>query len=202
MLDEDLNWVVQWYYSLYIEDKLSDFNLKISTLDNPGWTIKINIQGTEEKKFEDIFFERSEHDWLACTKKEGVIEGYCGPFNFPELLLILRRWGEGSTAPYKEKKMVRNDNLNWLSNWFYSQCDGDWEHCYGIKIESCLDPGWHLTICLGETELQEKFFSNVKINRSKNDWLCCFIENNIFESTCGPFNLDEVLQIFRDWAES
>ena len=29
-----------------------------------------------------------------------------------------------------------------LSNWFASQCDGEFEHAYGIRIESTDNPGW------------------------------------------------------------
>lgn len=26
------------------------------------------------------------------------------------------------------------DSLKWLQEWYIQNCDGDWEHCYGIEI--------------------------------------------------------------------
>ncbi len=43
--------------------------------------------------------------------------------------------------------------INWLENWYSSQCDGSWEHFYGIKIETLDNPGWAVEIDLCETEL-------------------------------------------------
>lgn len=39
--------------------------------------------------------------------------------------------------------MIENENIfEWLQKWYKSQCDGDWEHEYGIKIETVDNPGW------------------------------------------------------------
>lgn len=76
-------------------------------------------------------------------------------------------------------------------------CDGDWEHGNGIKIGTIDNPGWSLTIDLENTELQEKEFHEIEIDRSSDDWLFCFTKNNKFEGRCGSINLSEVLQIFR-----
>ena len=45
--------------------------------------------------------------------------------------------------------------LNAVNEWFQSQCDGDWEHDYGITIETLDNPGWSVEIYLYETELQD-----------------------------------------------
>jgi len=94
-----------------------------------------------------------------------------------------------------------NDNLDWLFKWYYGQCDGDWEHGNGIQIATIDNPGWYLKVCLQDTELQDKPFRKIRIDRSENDWIRCFIENGMFEGVGGPFNLPEVLQIFRNWTE-
>lgn len=96
---------------------------------------------------------------------------------------------------------MKDDNFFWLLNWYYKQCDGDWEHSNGIEIGTLDNPGWHLSVNLRDTECDGKEFKYVKIERSENDWLHCFIKNGKFEGPCGPFNLFEVLQIFRNWVE-
>jgi|ERR1700722_1469659 len=94
-----------------------------------------------------------------------------------------------------------NDNLLWLLEWYYKQCDGDWEHGNGVKIGNIDNPGWYLKISLDETEIQDRNFQKVRVNRSENDWVHCSVEENVFKGFGGPFNLPEMLQIFREWAE-
>lgn len=94
-----------------------------------------------------------------------------------------------------------NDNLQWIINWYNSQCDGDWEHSGGIHIDTLGNPGWNVTIRIEETELFDKKFQEVSINRTATDWYFCKVENGFFQAYCGTPNLIEVLQIFRDWAE-
>ncbi len=100
--------------------------------------------------------------------------------------------------------MINNEednNLLWLFKWFYRQCNGDWEHGKGIQIGTLSNPGWFIKINLDETELENKIFQKVFLNRSENDWVFCNVLKGIFEGDCGPFNFPEVLKIFRDWAE-
>ncbi|MBA3722215.1 MAG: immunity 53 family protein [Parachlamydiaceae bacterium] len=95
-----------------------------------------------------------------------------------------------------------NNNFEWLLQWYNKQCDGDWEHGNGIEIGTIDNPGWYLRVNIDETELQNKHFDKIVIDRSENDWIQCFIEKRRFDGVGGPFNLPEILQIFRNWAES
>jgi hypothetical protein len=40
-----------------------------------------------------------------------------------------------------------------LQNWYAAQCDGNWEHAWGIKIDTLDNPGWTVTIYLHDTPL-------------------------------------------------
>jgi len=92
-------------------------------------------------------------------------------------------------------------NLIWLLNWFYKNCDGDWEHSNGITIGTLDNPGWYLTVSLRGTVCEDKSFDKIVVERSENDWFHCFVKDGKFEGPCGFFNLTEVLEIFRRWAE-
>ena len=85
--------------------------------------------------------------------------------------------------------------------WFQLHCDGDWEHQFGIKIETLDNPGWNLQVSIQETELQNIDFQVVDIERGENDWVFCNVKNGFFEGYCGPSNLEEMFEIFRSWAE-
>jgi hypothetical protein len=34
-----------------------------------------------------------------------------------------------------------DDLLRWLQDWHAGQCDGDWEHSYGVDIGTLDNPG-------------------------------------------------------------
>jgi len=91
-----------------------------------------------------------------------------------------------------------NDILDWLQNWYISQCDEDWEHQYGVRIDTMDNLGWSLTIDLYSTEIECVEFSKVKID-TEEGWLSCWVENQKFEGRCSPDNLKTILQIFKDW---
>jgi hypothetical protein len=93
-------------------------------------------------------------------------------------------------------------NLERLQSWYVSQCDGDWEHCFGISISTLDNPGWKVDIELNETELEECAFEKVQIKRSEVDWFFVERKEMKFRIACGPMNLEECLAIFCDWAES
>jgi hypothetical protein len=61
--------------------------------------------------------------------------------------------------------------LKWLENWYTDNCDGDWEHCYGIKITTLDNPGWAIDIRLEGTHLEDINFETLKVDRSDLDWL-------------------------------
>ena len=46
------------------------------------------------------------------------------------------------------------NTINWISTWFASQCDGDWEHENQIRIETLDNPGWDIVIDLSGTEFR------------------------------------------------
>jgi hypothetical protein len=95
-----------------------------------------------------------------------------------------------------------NELLLWLEEWYLSNCNGDWEHTYGVKIDTLDNPGWSIVIDLDETQFVSKEFLAVEIERSEKDWIFCKIENNKFKAACGCSNLLEGLEIFRKWITS
>ena len=56
--------------------------------------------------------------------------------------------------------------IDWLQNWYCSNCDGGWEHSYGIKIQTLDNPGWHVEIDLMETRVADKPFAEVAKDES------------------------------------
>ena len=44
--------------------------------------------------------------------------------------------------------------INWLQNWYTDQCNGEWEHEYGVNIQTSDNPGWIIDIDLAFTPLE------------------------------------------------
>ena len=96
--------------------------------------------------------------------------------------------------------------LRQLQDWYHSQCNGDWEHSNGIKIDTLDNPGWSLKIDLEDTALQEKPFTEFTYGTgtqgetSGDEWVICKLEGSKFVAYGGPHKLDEMITIFLEWA--
>ena len=98
------------------------------------------------------------------------------------------------------------DSLSLLQQWYLQQCDEDWEHSYGIRIDTLDNPGWILEVDLVGTELEDQPFEQVhygmfeQAETSGNDWIFCKVVENKFSASSGPLKLTEIINIFLRWA--
>lgn len=93
-------------------------------------------------------------------------------------------------------------SFKWLENWFKSNCNGDWEHCYkNVKIETLDNPGWSVSINLAETTLEDKTFERIEINNGDDDWMVCLIQDGKFKGWGDTGKLGSIIEIFIEWAE-
>lgn len=94
MSDSNFIWLLKWYRDHCNGDWEHGSGIHIGTIDNPGWSITINLEGTEleNKFFQEINEEQSENDWYICFIKSNKFEGRCGTTNLPKVLKIFREW--------------------------------------------------------------------------------------------------------------
>ncbi|MCT4648099.1 MAG: immunity 53 family protein [Carboxylicivirga sp.] len=91
--------------------------------------------------------------------------------------------------------------IEWLNNWYLSNCNGDWEHTYGIKIETIDNPGWKVIIDLSETRFEELKLDMSFTEKNDLDWISYGIEDGIFKGYGDPTKLESILSIFRNLVE-
>jgi hypothetical protein len=91
--------------------------------------------------------------------------------------------------------------LGRLASRYVPQCDGAWEHQYGIKLVTLDNPGWHLTVDLMDTDLEDKPFEPVIRETTSTDWVRCRIQEGQYKGFGGPENLTELIIRFLDWAD-
>ena len=92
--------------------------------------------------------------------------------------------------------------IEWLENWYSQNCDGDWEHFYGVKIENMDNPGWSVKIELRDTKLENKEFNKMHYDNGDADWLLCLVKDSVFHGDGDNHKLLTILDVFRNWAES
>ena len=91
--------------------------------------------------------------------------------------------------------------VNWLEDWYDSNCDGDWEHTFGAEIGTLDNPGWRLRLNVSETMYENVAFVDIIINRTDSDWVHCRkIDGNI-DCAGGSKNLGEMLEIVKKWMD-
>lgn len=99
------------------------------------------------------------------------------------------------------------DELIQISNWYVTQCNDEWEHRYGIRMETLDNPGWLLKIDLKGTNLEGKHFTNYnkgvnyQSGRTEEDWFDFKVENDVFQGAGSPNRLQEILQAFLTWKD-
>ncbi len=86
-----------------------------------------------------------------------------------------------------------------LQQWYEAQCNGDWEHQYGVSIETLDNPGWRVEIDLKDTRFAGGSFTRVEEKRQNGEWLLCWTENDKFVGAGDPSKLIVILQHFLEW---
>lgn len=91
-----LNWLQKWYAD-NCDGSWEHMNvIKIETLDNPGWRVKIDLEDTdlENKPFEEINCDNGDDDWLRCWIKDAVFNGAGDPSKLETMLSVFKEWAE------------------------------------------------------------------------------------------------------------
>ena len=103
----------------------------------------------------------------------------------------------------KDLTMADNtDILSWLSNWFASECNGDWEHENQIKIQTLDNPGWDIEIDLRDTSLEELQILNDVVEPTENDWYFFEVRDKRFIASGDLTKLTFLLEKFKEIVES
>jgi hypothetical protein len=89
--------------------------------------------------------------------------------------------------------------LAFLEDWYAAQCDADWEHSWGVEIGTLDNPGWRLRVDLDGTSWEGRCLERTTAQRDEHDWLQTWSDGHRWEAACGPQNLSEALEAFREF---
>jgi len=105
---------------------------------------------------------------------------------------------------------MADSNLEWLMNWYVAECNNDWEHSYGVKIDTLDNPGWTIEIDLRDTVLEGSTFTSKRGEpaedleewRKNGSWWIAEADGVCFKAACGPRDLSSIIGVFRQWVGS
>jgi hypothetical protein len=102
-------------------------------------------------------------------------------------------------------RQASSANLAVLADWYAAQCNGEWEHRYGVSIQSTDNPGWWVKIDLVGTALAERSFATlsdgVETDGPKGSrWLRCYVADGVWNGAGDETRLDEILGRFVAWS--
>ncbi|GLS05287.1 hypothetical protein GCM10007860_24370 [Chitiniphilus shinanonensis] len=93
MIEQELlTWMEAWFSTCCNGKWEHGSGIKIETLDNPGWSVSIELAGTpyERVSMPDFVVERDDTDWVSCSIKDGVFRGFGGMENLKEILNLFK----------------------------------------------------------------------------------------------------------------
>ncbi|HGG63119.1 MAG TPA: rhodanese-related sulfurtransferase [Rhodobacteraceae bacterium] len=89
-----------------------------------------------------------------------------------------------------------------LQSWYSSNCDGDWEHQFGVQIETLDNPGWCVTVDLDGTLQENQPFMECKEGRlSESEWIHIRKVGSKIKGSCGPNMLGNMVFEISKWLE-
>ena len=199
MKNNYFEWLQKWYIQQL--DLWGFQGIRIGTIDNPGWSVKINLNNidTNNHPFVPCEFnldsDNDELNWYYCIQRNSNYEAAGGPLKLAKILECFRYWIENVTESFDD------DKINFLQIWYLSNCDGDWEHEFGIEINTLKEHGWKVEMDLIDTNLENRLFNALNRQINEYNWIKCESEKNKFIGYGGPQNLSAIFEIFIQWAK-
>ncbi len=84
--------------------------------------------------------------------------------------------------------------IRFLSEWYHSQCNDEWEHGYGIDLSTIDNPGFSIDVDLTGTKLENVNYKETKIDyEDELNWISVFKKDNKLRGVCGPLMLSKML---------
>jgi hypothetical protein len=97
--DTSLKWIQNWYLSQCNGDWEHQHGVKISTLDNPGWDLKVDITNTnfEGLKLDYKLVEITDSDWYGYKADGYTFEAFGDPTKLETLIAKFREFVEANS---------------------------------------------------------------------------------------------------------
>ncbi len=87
-----LKWLEEWHRDNAFGDGYA-LDIKISTVDNPGWSVKIDLTDTKYDgiSMDEIKEECSDDDWIFCKIENKIFQGYGDCLKLEKIIEAFRK---------------------------------------------------------------------------------------------------------------
>ena len=89
-----------------------------------------------------------------------------------------------------------DSSLKKIQEWYGQQCNGMWEHSWGVRIDTTDNPGWVVEIDLDQTIYEDEKWDLFFMNESDQNWIRCIKDCRTFRGAGDPSKLEEILDYF------
>lgn len=99
MTQDALDWLADWYTRHCDGNWEHNFGISIANIDNPGWTLTIDLTGTD---LENVPFEEVRHNyedetsWWKCSREGKTFRAVCGARELSAVIKVFRTWAESN----------------------------------------------------------------------------------------------------------
>ena len=93
------------------------------------------------------------------------------------------------------------ESIEWLNNWYRSNCNEEWEQSYGVKIETISNPGWEFSVDLTDTPYEGKTLTEKQLI-SNTDWYTITCNGITFDAIGDTTKLGVLISLFRKFVET
>ena len=193
-------------------NEIVNYILEINSIDNPGFEVKFKIiKGFNYKEFKKISYINKYNnwekfhwdyetnmeysyffdDWYSIELINDEIISYGDPLKLNFIIMKIEELTNSKLITVDESEII-----NWLSNWYKIECNGDWEHSFGFTIHIKSD------IVFVEIDLEDTRFDNeltmgeINYINSGNNWMKLKIENQKFKGEGDRSKLIKILKKF------
>ncbi len=128
--------------------------------------------------------------WITYFARAGMFTGSGGGKSLVDLVRVLAMTIHGVALESADP------HLEALMGWYNANCDGDWEHSYGVKIETTEEGGWLFQADLADTAYATDDLARRESRRSDADWLVVEIHDGAYRASGGGCSLIDIVAGF------
>lgn len=94
--------IQKWYASNCDGEWEEDQGVRVETLDNPGWSVTVDLFETnlEEREFAPVACHESEESWMECRVEGKQFRGFGDPGKLEEILRIFIDWAKSQNEDW------------------------------------------------------------------------------------------------------
>lgn len=94
--NETLRWLQEWYLNLCDGEREHTYGISIGTIDNPGWTVEIDLRSSRFSLMceRELQIDHSDKDWMNCKIRDAKFSGAGDPTKLNLILHTFREWIE------------------------------------------------------------------------------------------------------------